>query len=66
MITVEQISERLKDKKDYDFSVAKEIFMPITTSDYAVPIFHIRESSANGADLRLVDKLSKVLALLTA
>ena len=64
MITIEEISERLKDKKDYDFNATKESFMPITTSDYVVPIFHIKESSANGAELRLIDKLSKVLAFI--
>ena len=31
MITIEEISERLKDKKDYDFNATKESFMPITT-----------------------------------
>ena len=64
MITVEQISERLKDKKDYDFSPIKESLMPITTDDYVVPTFHIQESNVNGAEFKLTDKLSKVLAFI--
>ena len=62
MITLEEIASRLIDRKSYDFSVNKMDWTPVRADDYEVPSFVITESKAKGAEAKLRNKLSKVLA----
>lgn len=64
MVTIEQISERIMENNKYDFKSCKEGLIPLTTDDYVLPRFYIKESKANGASLKLRDKLGKVLAFI--
>lgn len=64
MITLEEISSRIIDKKDYDFSVNKGSWEPKRAEDYILPKLTIIESAAPGAKGKLKNKLSKVLAFI--
>lgn len=64
MITLEEISSRLIDRKDYDFTVTKETWEPQRADDYVLPAFTIKESKAKGAETKLKNKLSKVLTFI--
>ena len=64
MITLEEISSRLIDRKDYDFTVTKETWEPQRADDYVLPAFTIKESKAKGAEAKLRNKLSKVLTFI--
>lgn len=64
MITIEEIADRLTDKKDFNFSVNKEFWEPTRAENYILPIFSVAESKAKGADAKLRAKLGKVLAFI--
>lgn len=64
MITLEEIASRLKDKSNYDFTVNKERWEPKRADTYVLPEFNIKESQAKGAERKLKNKLSKVLAFI--
>lgn len=64
MITLEEIVGRLKDKRNYDFTVNKYDWEPEKVDSYIVPKVEIKESSAKGAQTKLKNKLSKVLAFI--
>lgn len=64
MITLEEIVSRLIDKKDYDFTINKISWEPQKVEVYALPDFIIKESKAKGAETKLKNKLSKVLAFI--
>ena len=64
MITLEEIVGRLKDKTDYTFTANRMSWEPQKVDNYTVPIFTIRESKAKGAETKLRNKLSKVLAFI--
>ena len=64
MITLEEIVGRLTDKKDYDFTVNKTSWEPQKVDIYTLPEFIIKESKAKGAETKLKNKLSKVLAFI--
>jgi hypothetical protein len=46
MVTIEQISERIMENNKYDFKSCKEGLIPLTTDDYVLPRFYIKESKA--------------------
>ena len=62
MITLEEIVSRLKDKTDYTFTTNKMSWEPQKLETYVLPEFIIKESKAKGAETKLKNKLSKVLA----
>ena len=64
MITLEEIVSRLIDKKDYDFTINKISWEPQKVEVYTLPDFIIKESKAKGAETKLKNKLSKVLAFI--
>ncbi len=64
MITLEEIVGRLTDKKDYDFTINKTSWEPQKVDIYTLPEFIIKESKAKGAETKLKNKLSKVLAFI--
>lgn len=64
MITLEEIAGRLKDKTDYSFTVNRMSWEPQKLDNYVLPSFAIKESSAKGAETKLKNKLSKVLAFI--
>ena len=64
MITLEEIVGRLTDKKDYDFTVNRISWEPQKVEVYTLPAFIIKESKAKGAETKLKNKLSKVLAFI--
>lgn len=64
MISLEEISNRLKNKSDYGFTVNKESWTPKREDNYILPEFSINESSAKGAETKLKNKLSKVLTFI--
>lgn len=64
MITLQEIASRLIDKKDYDFTVNKDNWEPHKADVYELPAFSIKESQAKGAEAKLRNKLSKVLAFI--
>ena len=64
MITLQEIADRLIDKKDYDFAVNKEYWGPRKAEIYTLPAFNITESMAKGAETKLRTKLSKILAFI--
>lgn len=64
MITLEEIAGRLKDKADYTFTANKMSWEPQKVNNYVLPTFTIKESSAKGAETKLKNKLSKVLAFI--
>lgn len=64
MITLEEIAGRLKDKTDYTFTVNRMSWEPQKVDNYALPTFTIKESKAKGAETKLKNKLSKVLAFI--
>ncbi len=64
MISVVEIASRLENKKEYDFSANKAVWEPRREDNYMLPIFHITESSAKGAEAKHRTKLSKVLAFI--
>ena len=64
MITLEEIAGRLKDKTDYSFTVNRMSWEPQKVDNYILPSFAIKESSAKGAETKLKNKLSKVLAFI--
>lgn len=64
MITLEEISCRIKDKKDYDFTTNKYSWEPKRAENYILPELNIIESSAKGAKGKLKNNLSKVLAFI--
>ena len=64
MITLEEIADRLIDKKDYDFTINKDNWEPQKIDDYVLPVFVIKESQAKGAETKRKNKLSKVLAFI--
>ena len=64
MITLEEIAIRLKDKTDYTFTVNRMSWEPQKVDDYVLPTFTIKESTAKGAETKLKNKLSKVLAFI--
>ena len=64
MITLEEIAGRLKDKTDYSFTVNRMSWEPQKVDNYVLPSFAIKESSAKGAETKLKNKLSKVLAFI--
>ena len=64
MIKLEEIADRLVDRSSYDFSVRKESWEPVRAEAYVLPVFHITESKAKGAEAKLRTKLSKVLAFI--
>ena len=64
MITLEEIAVRLKDKREYSFAVNKGHWTPQRVDDYVLPPFAIKESTAKGAETKLRNKLSKVLAFI--
>ena len=64
MITLEEIADRLIDKKDYDFTINKDNWEPQKIDDYVLPVFVIKESQAKGAGTKRKNKLSKVLAFI--
>ncbi len=64
MITLEEIVSRLKDQTDYTFTVNRMSWEPQRLENYVVPEFVIKESKAKGAETKLKNKLSKVLAFI--
>lgn len=64
MITLEEIADRLIDKKDFDFTSNREDWEPKRADNYVLPEFNVKESSAKGAKTKLRTKLSKVLAFI--
>lgn len=64
MVTLEEIADRLTDRKDYDFTVNRMDWEPKRADEYALPEFVIKESTAKGAEAKLRTKLSKVLAFI--
>ena len=64
MITLEEIAGRLKDKTDYSFTVNRMSWEPQKVDNYVLHSFAIKESSAKGAETKLKNKLSKVLAFI--
>ena len=64
MITLEEIVDRLIDKRDYDFSVNKQSWEPQRAENYMLPDFNIKESTAKGAEAKLRTKLGKVWAFI--
>lgn len=64
MITLEEIADRLMDKRDYDFSLNKQSWEPQRAEDYILPEFNIKESTAKGAEAKLRSKLGKVWAFI--
>ncbi len=64
MITLEEIAGRLKDSKDYDFTINRLDWKPQGVEPYKAPKFNIKESKAKGAETKLKNKLSKVLAFI--
>ena len=64
MITLEEIANRLMDKRDYDFSLNKQSWEPQRAEDYILPEFNIKESTAKGAEAKLRSKLGKVWAFI--
>lgn len=64
MITLEEIAGRLKDKTDYSFTINRMSWEPQKVDNYVLPSFAIKESSAKGAETKLKNKLSKVLAFI--
>lgn len=66
MITLEEIAGRLKDSKDYDFTINRLDWKPQGVEPYNAPKFNIKESKAKGAETKLRNKLSKVLAFINS
>ena len=64
MISLEEIARRLIDRKDYSFTVNKYNWEPKLANPYILPTFSIKESKAKGAETKLKNKLSKVLAFI--
>lgn len=64
MITLEEIANRLVDKSNYDFTKNKYSWEPERVDSYILPEFKIKESKAKGAEAKLKNKLSKVLAFI--
>ena len=64
MVTLEEIADRLIDRKDYDFTANRIDWEPKRADDYTLPVFTITESTAKGAEAKLRTKLSKVLAFI--
>ena len=64
MITLEEIVSRLKNKTDYSFTSNRISWEPQKVDNYVLPEFVIKESEANGAETKLKNKLSKVLAFI--
>lgn len=64
MITLQEIANRLIDKKNYDFTANKESWEPQKAEIYTLPRFSITESKAKGAEAKRRTKLSKVLAFI--
>ena len=62
MIALEEIASRLKDKTDYTFTTNKISWEPQKLETYVLPEFIIKKSKAKGAETKLKNKLSKVLA----
>ena len=66
MITLEEIAGRLKDSKDYDFTINRLDWKPQGVEAYNTPKFNIKESKAKGAETKLRNKLGKVLAFINS
>ena len=66
MITLEEIAGRLKDSKDYDFTINRLDWKPQGVEPYKTPEFNIKESKAKGAETKLRNKLGKVLAFINS
>lgn len=66
MITLEEIAGRLKDSKDYDFTINRLDWKPQGVEPYKAPKFNIKESKAKGAETKLRNKLGKVLAFINS
>lgn len=66
MITLEEIAGRLKDSKDYDFTINRLDWKPQGIEPYKTPKLNIKESKAKGAETKLRDKLGKVLAFINS
>lgn len=66
MITLEEIANRLIDNKDYDFTINRTDWKPQKIEPYSLPNFFIKESKAKGAETKLRNKLSKVLAFVNS
>lgn len=66
MITLEEIAGRLKDSKDYDFTINRLDWKPQGVEPYKTPKFNIKESKAKGAETKLRNKLGKVLAFINS
>lgn len=64
MITLEEIVGRIKDKTDYTFTTNKMNWEPQRLETYVTPEFIIKESKVKGAETKLKNKLSKVLAFI--
>lgn len=64
MITLEEIVSRIKDETDYTFAENKMSWEPKKPESYVLPAFNIKESKAKGAETKLRNKLSKVLAFI--
>ena len=64
MVTLEEIADRLIDRKDYDFTANRIDWEPKRADHYTLPVFTITESTAKGAEAKLRTKLSKVLAFI--
>ena len=64
MISLEEIARRLIDRKDYSFAVNKYNWEPKLANPYILPTFSIKESKAKGAETKLKNKLSKVMAFI--
>lgn len=64
MITLIDIANRLNNKKALKFDGRQYNWRPETIDDYTVPEFKITESNAKGANAKLKNKLSKVLAFI--
>ncbi len=64
MITLEEIANRLTNDNDYNFSKNKFNWEPQKADSYVLPSFVIDESKAKGAEAKLKNKLSKVLAFI--
>mgnify|MGYP006974607116 CR=1 FL=1 len=66
MITLEEIAGRLKDSKDYDFTINRLDWKPQGIEPYKTPKLNIKESKAKGAETKLRNKLGKVLAFINS
>ncbi len=64
MVTLIDIANRLNNKNKLDFDGRKYNWRPETVDDYTLPEFKIIESNAKGANGKLKNKLSKVLAFI--